>query len=222
MGLVINSREFGGTGNPTIYYFTGYGSSIEQMKLHIRALTLFGYRVVAFEYEKKILNSGDPKYLVEAIDRIKQTVKADQVHNNAAGIYGMSLGSHIGFELLRQLHIDRAIFNTGGVSVLRAIWDGKLDGEVRRAFENNGQTRQSNLEAWKTIEHFGDLNKDKKVLLMVSDGDELLESEWAIQNFYKWQKSGAKAELIVTPKLSHGHAIFRNLFRHIRTVKFYK
>lgn len=222
MHKIVDFKIFGNRNAKTIYYFTGYGSTIKQMWLHIKILQLMGFRIVAFQYKKTILNSGNPSLIVDSIDYIFEIIKRDRLNHRISGIYGVSLGSFIGFNLLKRTDITKAIFNTGGVSVANTIWSKTALATEKDAYIRSGYCKKKLQEIWSDIDNIGDCGKDKEIILMISEGDEVLSPKESVANYKKWLRSGVDAELIVSKWLKHGPVIVCNLFRLSMTKKIFK
>lgn len=191
------------------------------MWLHIKLLQLVGFRVVGFEYEKSILNSGDPEDLLGAVDYMQEVIEDDLKQHKIAGIYGISLGSFIGFNLLKLTNIRKGMFNTGGVSAVDTIWENPNLRREKLAFVQAGYSHEHLSKKWKRIDEIGVL-KNKSVILMSSKSDRVLSYDWAVKNFGKWKAAGNEVRFIKGHVLGHGLFIFKNLFRIRFTVKFYK
>lgn len=219
---IVRHEVFGNPEKPMIEYFTGYGSTIQQMRPHIRVLQMVGFSVHAFEYDKAILNGGDPALLPGVIDEIASVVEADQQAGQVAGIYGMSLGAFIGQNILRRTTVDRAIFNTGGVSILDTIWNNPRLKEEKKAFHAAGHGRSRMNRLWADVDRPDDNGANKKALLMISEADKTLDAGWSVVNAQRWDKAGNTTEVLKTNRLDHAPTIIRNLFRISRTRKFFK
>jgi hypothetical protein len=180
-----------------------------------------GFRILGFEYDKSILNGGDPTLLLEAISSIKDAIESDAETHDVAGIYGMSLGAYIGFNVLKRTNIDRAIFNTGGVSIVDTVWHSPSLVVEKHTFEQAGFTYKDMQRLWSDIDKPRELSGDKKALLMISSGDKVISPEESMESFAHWQASGVDGALLRSRILGHGEVIVRNLFRLKRTKDFF-
>lgn len=88
MQTVVTYKIFGKDTRPTIYYLVGYRNMIHQYNPHIRLLVGAGFRIVAFAYDRSILDNGDPKLLIESLKHIVATVNKDKRKRPVAGIFG--------------------------------------------------------------------------------------------------------------------------------------
>jgi predicted esterase YcpF (UPF0227 family) len=221
---IVRHKTFGKADRPTIYYLIGYGSRITQLKFHIRTLVLAGYRVVAFEYDKSILNNGNPAMLIQALDDLVATINHDKKKHKVAGLYGISLGSWLGANVLVRCGIQSGMFNTGAGNMVRVVWESSHFATEKKAFQQHGHTRESLQEAWGAHEFTpeGRRWQGKHALIMSSAGDEVLDIHQVRHNIQSWQKSGDDIHWLVSRRLRHGPVVVRNLFRLHRTPKFFK
>ena len=221
---IVRHKTFGKTARPTIYYLTGYGSRIKQLSAHIHTLVLSGYRVVAFEYDKSILNHGDPDFLVEALHDIARAIERDKKNHTVAGVYGISLGSWLGANVLVMCDIRSGMFNTGADNMVRVIWDNPHFAAEKSMFERNGHTRSSLQKIWGPYEFTRDGRRwnGKHALIMSSRGDEMLDIAEVENNIRSWQKGGDDIQWMVHRSFRHMPVIIRNMFRIHKTPKFFK
>lgn len=222
-GLVRN-EIFGNDDKPTIYYLTGYGMKIRQIGLHIHIMVWQGYRVMAFEYDRAVLDGGQPKLLVDAIDHVMETIRNDVTSHKAAGVYGISLGTIFAHDVLKIEGIDKVIFSAGGSCILRAVWDVPNDGPARRHFVTNGFDRAEVEQGWKgyDLEAKPEDLTGKKALILVSKADKVIPYKYVLESLEVWKKGSGQLEVVTSSWMSHFMLIIRNLFRVRRTAKFYK
>lgn len=221
MSNLVRDEVFGSPEYPTIHYFTGYGNTVDMYRPHYALLRVMGFRIHAYQYDKAVLNGGDPTLLPSAIDEMQEIVETDSKDYPVAGIYGISLGSFIGLNILKRTAIDQAAFNTGVVSVLSTVWDNPYLAAEKQEFQKAGHSWKSMAETWREIDRPDEL-ENKKVLLMISEGDKVLSPAPSKHNYKAWINSGVNGELVVSKRLGHGQAIFRNLLRIKRTRDFYR
>ena len=140
MKSVVKQQVFGQANKPTIYYLTGYGGRINQFKIHIKALARAGFRVVAFEYERSIIENGDPELLISSLKHIVAYVNKDKQTHPVAGIFGVSLGTWLGFNVMIMTDISRGYYLSGGVNIANTIWSNPNLEIAKQAFMANGFT----------------------------------------------------------------------------------
>lgn len=222
--LTIVHEVFGKSNKPTIYYLTGFGGTIKQYKPHILSLQLSGFRVVAFAYDKSILEAGDPSLLIESLHLIAKKVSEDKKTHKVAGLYGISLGSWLGSNILVECNIESGVFNTGAASMARVVWDNPNFKDVKVAFQQKGHTRQTLERRWGPYEFTATGRRwaGKRVVIMSSYGDEIVDINEVRHNIDSWQKAGDNIQWITNRRLGHRRAIIRNMLRLIRTPRFLK
>ncbi len=220
MSTVVH-QVFGKPNKPTIYYLTGFGGTIKQYKPHILALRLLGFRIVAFAYDKSILASGNPSSLVKALDSIVEYVSKDQKTHKVAGLYGASLGSWLGGNVLVMCGIKSGVFNTGAASIVRVVWDNPNFQDIKAAFVKKGNNRRTLEERWGPYEFTADGRRwaGKRVLIMSSRDDEILDIHEVETNIHSWQKAGDNIEWIASRGLGHERVIKRNMLRFRKASK---
>lgn len=218
---VMRDHYFGDPTNPTVEYFTPYGTTFHTMKPHIWILERMGLFVHGYEYDKKILNIGDPNILPGTIDAIQHKVEDDIDNRDVRGIYGASLGAFIGFNILRRTTIDRMILNTGCVSALETLWEQPLLAQEKQAYVDAGYTKSDIAQHWHDIDGDTEFPRGKKVILMASTDDNLFSFKEANKYFTTWAPECEQAELITSRHLSHRSAVIRNLCRVSKTAEFF-
>ncbi len=220
----VHTQTFGNDTKPTIYYVTGYGSTIAHFSLHMLLLTLFGYRVVAFDHDKELLDRGDPSKLKEACDVILKYIQDDRKIHTTAGLYGISLGTFIVLYVATQTDIRRIALSAGADSFTRIVQEQPRLRTIKQEFKNNGYDETGLASAWAEydIATHGDLFTDKKLLVMVSQADDLIKYIAVIKNVTLYKAAGAEVTLTVTKRLGHGQVIIRNCLRIIRTARFFR
>jgi len=221
---IVRHKTYGKPTRPTIYYLTGYGGKVTQFSAHIRTLVLSGYRVVAFEYDKAILNGGDPHLLIASLHDIVKIINQDKKQRTIAGVYGMSLGSWLGANVLVMCNIRSGMFNTGAGNMVRVLWENEHFKQEKKAFQQHGHTKASLQEVWGPYEftHDGRRWHGKHALIMSSKGDEVLDIAEVQHNIQSWQKGGDDIQWMVHRNFRHMPVIIRNMFRIRRTPKFFK
>lgn len=224
MSSIVRHKIFGSPDKPTIHYMTGYGGTIRQMRPHIATLQLAGFRVSAFEYDRSILSGGDPTLLPTTVDEIKGAVAEDMRQHEAAGVYGISLGTLIGANVLAKTGLKRAMFNTGLVSMADVNWNNYHQAQEKQGFIDSGHDYESLRQTWQDIEvaSLADRVKGKDVVLMASTGDTYLGYEEACRTAEAWKHAGTSVDVVTSKGLDHTPAIVRNALRVSRTVKFFK
>lgn len=221
MTEVMRDQYFGNPENPTVEYFTPYGTTFRTMKPHIWLLARMGLFVHGYEYDRAIMNAGDPDLLPNTIDAIQRKVEDDIGSGEVRGIYGASLGAFIGFNILRRTTIDRMILNTGCVSAVETLWTNPGLAEEKQAYIDAGYTKDDLAERWRDIDGEAEPPRGKKVILMASTDDNMFSFEEAREYFNTWAPDCAQAELIVSKRLRHREAVIRNLCRVSKTANLF-
>lgn len=221
---IVRHQVFGKDEHPTVYCLTGYTGRISQYKLHINSLMAAGFRVVAFEYDRSIFDSGDPQVLIDALDDIEAVVKADMKDRVAAGVYGTSLGSFLGYNVLYDCGMTHAVFNAGGAHVPGAIWNRPRLGKVKTAFERSGYDFERLTEVWAHMDPTMPraAKKRKTILMLNSTADELIDINEARRTVAMWQGQGDTVTLIVGRGMRHAHSIVRHMLRVRRVSEFFR
>lgn len=222
---IVKHKVYGSAHKATLYYLTGYGDRpIRHYLPHIYALMLGGFRVVAFGYDKSILSKGDPQLLIEALQDIAHTINQDKKKHKVAGVYGISLGSWLGCNVLAMCHIKRGMFNTGAVSIVRAIWKNERLHAEKAAFKKQGYTMHSLKKIWGKYDFdtSGARFKGKKVVVINSTNDDIIDINEARANIAEWHKDNPDMRLITTSHRRHGPAIWRHSLRLRQTIQFFQ
>jgi hypothetical protein len=221
---LISHQEFGGAGKPTIYYIVGFRMKIKHFKLPINILRLGGYRVLAFDIDPAVLTSGDPKLLGRSLDEFMAVVKADAASHTVAGTYGISLGSFFALNALTLSEVPKIFMNTGGGSILQAVWEMEVLASVKEAFEKRGFGRDTVGREWNPIDVSQHIDRiaGKQMIANASYADEYIPIKTVLEHVEDWQKQGVKARFIVYKHLKHKWLIIRTLFKFRTTVKYFR
>ena len=224
MNPLTRHRVFGKDKKPTIYYFVGYRGKISRFESHIKLFVRAGFRVMAFEYDPKVLGGGKPQFLITAIKEVLKVINDDKQNREIAGAYGISLGSLFVLNVAWLPEIKKAILNTGGVRLSKAVWESPLLQQEKAAYKENGYTRAQVDKAWDPYDISTDGNKlmGKKLLVMDSKDDPIILFEDVDKHFKAWQAQGVDVTVLLTRRLNHGQAILRNILRLKTTIQFFK
>jgi predicted esterase YcpF (UPF0227 family) len=221
---IVRHAVFGKDRWPTVYCLTGYTGRIKQYRPYITSLVGSRLRVVAFEYDRDILDAGDPQVLVGALRDIETIIAKDKKDRVVAGVYGVSLGTMLAYNVLYDCGITHAVFNAGGVNVPRAIWERPRLHKVKKAFQKNGYTFESLDKLWAPYDPTRPRTSKQKntLLLLNSTGDELVDITEARKTVAMWKAQGTTVTLIVIRGLKHAQSIVRHMFRIRRISKFFR
>src|SRR5580700_6588484 len=122
----IKQRVFGKDSSRTIYYLVGYQTTVGLFSKHINLLVRAGFRVVAFEYDHMVIDAGEPERLHAMMNELVEAIRTDMSVHQVAGVYGISLGSFLGFNIVARTGIKRAMFNTGPANLVEVVWHAKV------------------------------------------------------------------------------------------------
>lgn len=221
MSSVVGHQIFGKATYPTVYYFTPYGSGIKRFRAHIWLFVRAGFRVVAFEYDKSVLAGGNPRVLPATIDEITEWVKKDAVKHRVAGVFGMSLGAYIGWNIMKRTDIQYGFYCTGGTKATNTIWNASFLEQEKLAFEEAGYSKHDLDLAWKDIDKV-DKFKGKKIVVVYSVDDEVTTYQEASQNFIKWQEQGTVMQKIELKRSNHEQTVKRGLLKIQTLLSFFR
>lgn len=218
---LIRSFVYGKTGRRTIYYFTGYNTTVKQFRTHIRLLQLCRFRVVAFDYQPKVLDGGNPELMVQAVEHTLTIVKSDAEDNPVAGSYGISLGTVFAYNTLRVASVNKLLLSAGGASMLSAVWDVDYVGLVRRNFEKNGYERAVVKRVWDAvdIQENSPLVDGAHVLAMISRADQTIPYDMTVRLLDTWGTADVR---VLAGRFRHGVTIVLNTLHLIKTVRFFR
>lgn len=221
MPAIVGHQIFGKASLPTIYYFTPYGSHIQWFHAHIWLLVKAQFRVVAFDYDKSILAGGNPNLLPTAITEITDWIGQDAAKHKVAGVFGMSLGAYIGWNIMKHTDIRHGFFCTGGVKASSAVWTSSSLRQEKSAFQDAGYEQRDLDEAWKEIDKAHEF-KNKKIVAIYSIADEVTTYKEASQNFIKWQEQGTVLQKIELKRSKHTQTVIRGLLKIPTLVGFFR
>lgn len=225
VGKYARSITFEREISPTIYYFVGYKTTIKQLRAHISLLRRAGFRVVAFEYYKAVFSAGDPAVLLNVVDDIKRYVNEDKQGRQIAGVYGISLGSWIGANILVECDIKKGFFNTGAVSVVNALWNSSTLVHEKKAYTKNGYSRESLKRAYEKYDFSPATRerlKGKVMLVMSSRADEVMDYDEVVSNVKAWEDVLQGSYHFAVRRSTHIKTVVRNLFKLRQTITFFR
>ena len=221
----VRSKAYGSDENPTIYYLTGYTGTIRKYRPHIYALLLGGFRILAFEYDTAVLDSGEPSTLIQTLKDIESAIQKDKEGREIAGIYGVSLGSWLGLNAMVACDLKKGMFNTAGTSIARGVWELPRLKKEKATYRKHGYDRQDLEKAWGHYDKIADFSKrlsGAKIVVLNSTTDEIIKIDEARENIQAWQQDDLEVELITSTGLKHGSAITRHMLRLRKTLRFFK
>jgi predicted esterase YcpF (UPF0227 family) len=220
---IVTYKIFGRDNAPTIYYLTGFKSTIKQYRPHIAVLTRAGFRIVIFQYHKNILMSGEPRTLIESLRYIERVVAEDKKGRPVAGVYGVSLGSWLGFNIMRRCKITYAMFNGGGMPCAETIWHNPHLAAVKREYKNNGYDFGDLEQAWADDElRVKAVLDGKRVIMLNSKADEIMDINGVRQTIKVLRDEGAEVRWIVVRGLRHAPSIVWHVLRFRLAVVFFR
>lgn len=223
MDKVVNYRVFGRDRSPTIYYLLGNGGRIRLYMPHIRALTLFGYRIMAFEYDPQVLAAGQPGRLIQVADEITSAIKSDMKGRQVAGLYGVSLGSLLAINMMARLGIKKTILNTGPGSIVSVIWEVPAFEATKQRYIKNGHDRGAVEKLWKHLEAADNADHltGSQMLCLNSVDDKIITYANVKATIGQLRKTVEIQETTIK-ELGHMRAIIRNMFRLRTTIGFFR
>lgn len=198
-----------------IFFLCAHDTRLKSYKFAIKQLLRQGYEVVGYEFDPTVIHSGDPNVLPRFVDAMRQEVETviENKYNDSAievGIFGNSIGTFIGYNILDIPQVNWVIMNTGG-NMARGFW--RLP-RARRAFEENGVTLGQLELAWHRVQNPKWHNpKGKRVLFLSSTGDKLATIEDALTAHEYMLKHGVNSKFVRMRRLNHQHTIMYNLTR---------
>jgi predicted esterase YcpF (UPF0227 family) len=186
-------------------------------------MTWLGYRVMAFEYDADVISGGQPQKMLDTADELTRLIKADMKGRKVAGIYGVSLGSYFGFNLMIRTGINRTILNTGPASLVGIVWDPPAYEVTRQRYLKNGYDRAALAKAWSPMEAESllDWPEDPRLLCMNSKGDQVVTYDNVTRTKKIVKSYGVKLSEVTSRRPGHAGAIVRNMLRIWRTKRFY-
>lgn len=197
---------------------------IRQFLVHIFVLRLLGFRVMAFEINPAVLMDGDPKLLKKALNEFMRHVARDSSQAKVAGAYGISLGSFFALNAGTLPNIRKVFLNTGGGSIVRAVWDMEVLRPIKRGFEKNGYDRKAMKKHWNPIDMSQNIERlaGKEVLANASYADEYIPIYDVMPLVKEWQAKGIKTRLYLSRRLNHKWLVIRTLCRVLVTARFFR
>lgn len=155
----------------TIVYMHGYGGYTWQASRQLKVLKKAGYKVYALDF-KKILNSYNPKELLELMDEVDTFLIENSLINKDLLLVGISIGGLAGYNMIRRhKELDKLLAITGGnVSLL----------PTDRSLKKNWKMTRSQLaKEWRTVNMYtspGTMN-NKRVIMMLPLRDKIIDPE---------------------------------------------
>lgn len=190
----------------------------------MKLLSWSGFRVVAFDHTKSLLDSGEPQQLQAACEVVSSYIADDMKKATVAGVYGISLGTFFALYCGVKNGIDMIMLNAGLDSFARIVSEQRRLGYISNNFKKNGYDTPELFAAWQPYDLVlsPELFSAKELLVMDSMADDLIDYDAVLKNITAFKAAGAQVELIISKSLGHGQVIVRNCFRIIKTISFFK
>jgi hypothetical protein len=223
MGQLVNVRVFGKNDKPTIYYVVGFRMKIAKFRLPISVLSRQGFRVVAFDIDPSVLTAGDPTVLGKALDELMAIVQKDLAGRRVAGAYGISLGSFFAMNILTLPEVDKAFLNTGGGSIVQAVWEMPVLDPIKQTFIKNGYDRADVEKYWNPIDVSQNISriKGKQLHANASYADEYIPIKDVLRLKEEWPAQGVQARIFTYKRFHHAGLIIRTLLKFRQTARFF-
>ncbi|HEY1835605.1 MAG TPA: alpha/beta hydrolase [Candidatus Saccharimonadales bacterium] len=201
MTLIQNTKFFAAKKQPhkPVILLCGFGGAIWQTKRLITTLNRAGYDVTALDFSKKVLNSGDPKLLLELVDEVVAFVEDEaQKTEEKILLIGISLGSLLTLNVLRRSKLyATGIGITGGniVDVAQNIYGSKVW----------PQTHAELSELWKGVNIHTDPKRlaGKRMLFVLPTKDKLIDTREVLAEIKLQAKNGNIIELVERGSFGH-------------------
>ncbi len=153
----------------------GYGGYTWQASRQLKVLRNAGYKVYALDF-KKILNSHNPKELLELMDEVDEFLEEKHLISEELLLVGISIGGLAGYNMIRRhKELNKLLAITGGnVSLLPTNKSLKTDWNM---------TRDQLAKAWQSVNMYtppGEMN-DKRVIMMLPLRDKIINPEEVVE-----------------------------------------
>ncbi|MCA9347110.1 alpha/beta hydrolase [Candidatus Saccharibacteria bacterium] len=173
----------------------GFGGRLKSYQKAIQALLNAGYDVIAFEYDRNVLDSGNPDDLLNLVESITKEVEGRASSYERVVCCGVSLGAYISFNVQRRIdNAKTGIYGTAGISVSHAIYTAKIFRKVRSKFVGNGYDEASLRKKWESIEILDDAGIDstKSLKIVMGKMDKIVRYRSASRVMDGWKDNGTK------------------------------
>ncbi len=189
-----------------VVYMHGYGGYTWQASRQLKVLKNAGYKVYALDF-KKILNSHNPKELLELMDEVDGFLEERRLINKDLLLVGISIGGLAGYNMIRRhQELNKLLVITGGNVALLP---------TRKSLKNEwNMTREELAESWQPVNMYtppGDMN-NKCMIMMLPLRDKVINPEEVV-NEVKLQQHFNNITLVRTKGGHFRTIITETIFR---------
>lgn len=201
-----------------LFYIASYKFSWRVFMFSVAKMRRLGYEVVVYDVNDYMLDSGNPKTLIRAVNEICEDIHVRQEAYKTKGIeifdaVGSSLGAFLLFNYAVRYPLRKVALNTGGY-MARVIFDSsdKRVIKARKRYETNGFDFKNLEKTWAVIDDpkLGRLVKAQHTLFFTSLNDLHVTNEAAHELRENMKLSPTNLEVYTNKHLGHTAAVFKN------------
>lgn len=202
----FRAMEYGdGNSDMIASLVTGFDGEINDLETAAIGLVVSGHDVVAYDYSRDVLESGEPDDFPQLINAIHTDFKNHSQGHSICRHAGVSLGMGIAINLQRhteQVQVP-AIYAAGGTNVAEIIYRNLAFniafGNVRKAFHKNGYDEQSLREVWAPLHE----SPESPFAVALGGMDLIVKYRNAHHKMSELQREGTPVIVKTIPKASH-------------------
>jgi pimeloyl-ACP methyl ester carboxylesterase len=177
----------------------GFGGAIWQTRRLTMVLRKAGYDVVAVDFSKEVLGSGDPTFLPRLVEEtLAFTEEEARKHDDEVMLIGISLGALMALNILRRSPLfTRGVLITGGniVTVAQNIYGSKIWPQSHAALS----------ELWESVNIHTDPERlrGKKMLFVLPAKDTLIDTTEVREEITRQNAAGNHIALVERGQFGH-------------------
>lgn len=194
---------------------TGYYEPISAYRVAVRQLNERGFTVVVYMLYPKVIRSGNPQTLLDAIQALIADFSAHAQNADEVMCAGASMGAGIALSVQQALPTVRyGIYAVAGVSPSASIFDMPLFYAARKKFMQAGYDAAALMQIWQQHEIMPELppRTDSPIVMTLSTQDRIVDYSKAIATLKAWQNAGVPVHVITRPR--YGHLMTIRWFKH--------
>lgn len=195
--------------------FAGYRGKVRRFKAAIQTLNQHGYTVILYMHHHNVLDTGDPRLMLELIDAIQKDVRDRLPAYQEVISTGVSVGAGLGLNVQRAFpkQVRLGLYAGAGVSASQNMFEAPIFVFARRSLRSQGYTPAKLYALWKNREIRADwpLPTGTGFVMALGTRDKIVQYPKATATMQAWQAAGVPISVI---SKRCGHGLICRWFNH--------
>jgi len=224
----FNVREFGVSNNRVVFFFAGMGTRVGLYKKPINRMVEAGFHVIAFDFEARLVRSGEPDLWLDVGQKVSDTVKQQIKKLSTEGVkgfscFGVSMGTLMAIKCAADnSEIKKIIINLTYGSVADNVWTWRAIKPAKTRAKQLGYTLKELDKKLAPISPIPNASKlkGKEVLIYLARRDKVLLYTQSVQFKDALDRAGVEYEYIENKYFGHIISGIINFKKHTVWLEF--